>query len=104
MPLMSYVTEELTHSNHKICWKKQTYFSYSGNLIIFYCDTVEHPMFTAVLRTFNVSTIHNLNFMTFDETAHLSFSVLSFLLGICHMQAGSFRFSTPYPTPHHPKS
>lgn len=99
-----YVKEELTHSNHKICWKKGIYFNYSGNLIIFYCDIVEQSIITAVLRTFNMSKIHNLNFMAFDKTANLSFSLLSFLFALCHMQAGSFRYSTPHPTPHHAKS
>lgn len=93
-----YVKEELTHSNHKICWKKQTYFSYSGNLIIFYYGKAEHPIFTAVSRTFNLSTIHDLNFMAFDKTANLLLSLFSFFLALCHMQAGSFRYSTPHPT------
>lgn len=90
-----YVKEELTHSNHKICWKKRTYFSYYGNLIIFYCGAVEHPIFTAVLRTFNLSKIHNLNFMAFDETANLSFSLPSFLLALLHTSWFLQIFHTP---------
>jgi hypothetical protein len=48
-----YMTQKLTHSNHKICCKKQTQFSYCCNLILFYCGTVEHSISTAVLSTLN---------------------------------------------------
>jgi hypothetical protein len=44
---------KLTHSNHKICWKKQIHFSSCCNLIIFHCGTVEHSISTAILSTLN---------------------------------------------------